>query len=247
MYILRSGGNNPLTNETEERLKMDNKERKPINKKLYIALISCITAAIVVIVAVSLAVGLRGADEPVGPGNTVVDIPDDTDKPDDTDDTDDPDDTDDTDAPDEPTVTVPEYSLPLSDCVLGAACSLEELVWSDTLQWYATHNGADFTAEAGTAVASVHDGEVESVGYTTRDGYTVTVAQTDGYTAVYKSLSADIPVEEGQTVAMGDTIGYVSDSMTSEQNAGAHLHLEILDGSGNYVDPMTLLDDATEK
>ena len=45
----------------------------------------------------------------------------------------------------------------------------------------------------------------------------------------------------------GDAIGTVSDSMTSEQNDGAHLHLEILDDKGNYVDPLTLLPEGTDK
>lgn len=228
-----------------------NKERKPINKKLYIALISCIVAAIIAVIAVSLAVGLSRPDDQTGPGN-VIDTPSDPDDndqedPGNTDGPDEPDEPDEPDKPDEPTVTEPTYTLPLADCVLGAECSLDELVWSDTLHWYSTHNGADFTADEGAAVGAILDGEVTATGYTTQDGYTVTIKQTDGYTAVYKSLSADVTVEAGDVVASGDTIGYVSDSMTSEQNDGPHLHLEMLDAEGNYVDPMTLLGEAEEK
>ncbi len=228
-----------------------NKERKPINKKLYIALISCVVAAIIAVIAVSLAVGLSRPDDQTGPGN-VIDTPSDPDDndqedPGDTDGPDEPDEPDEPDKPDEPTVTEPTYTLPLADCVLGAECSLDELVWSDTLHWYSTHNGADFTADEGAAVGAILDGEVTATGYTTQDGYTVTIKQTDGYTAVYKSLSADVTVEAGDVVASGDTIGYVSDSMTSEQNDGPHLHLEMLDAEGNYVDPMTLLGEAEEK
>ena len=232
-----------------------NKERKPMSKKMYITLIVCIAAAIVAIITVSLAVGLtRNPDTPTPPGSGIEvpddpDLNDDADKPDVPDD-DDQDDNDDSDMPDdddEPTITEPEYTLPMSNCVLGSECSLDELVWSNTLHWYSTHNGADFTAEEGAAVGAIHDGEVTSVGYTTQDGYTVSIAQTDGHTAVYKSLSADIAVEVGDIVAMGDVIGYVSDSMASEQNDGPHLHLEILDSVGNFVDPMTLLGEASEK
>ncbi len=219
----------------------NNNEKKPINKKAYIAAIICIAAAIIAIVAVSLAVGLtRGGDTPAPGGDPVIDVPapDDDEKPDDTEDPDEP---------DEPTVTTPEYTLPLSECVLGSACSLEELVWSDTLHWYATHNGTDFTAEAGAPVLAIYDGEVTEVGYSTQDGYTVTVAQTDGFTSVYKSLSAETAVETGDTISAGDTLGYVSDSMTSEQNSGPHLHLEMTDAEGNLIDPMTKLDSASEK
>ena len=55
-----------------------NKERKPINKKLYIALISCVVAAIIAVIAVSLAVGLSRPDDQTGPGN-VIDTPSDPD------------------------------------------------------------------------------------------------------------------------------------------------------------------------
>ena len=54
-----------------------NKERKPINKKLYIALIVCIVAAIAAILAVSLAVGLSGGSEPVEQPGGIVETPDD--------------------------------------------------------------------------------------------------------------------------------------------------------------------------
>ena len=77
--------------------------------------------------------------------------------------------------------------------------------------------------------------------------YVVTIEQSDGLTAIYKSLSADTLVEEGDAVTTGTPIGYVSDSMTSEQNDGAHLHLEMKDADGGYVDPMTKLPDGTEK
>ena len=214
-----------------------NKENKPVNKKLYVILLACAIAAIIAVVAVSLAVGLRGADKPAGPISG-TETPDDSEEPDDAEDPDEP---------DEPTATVPEYKMPIASYTLGQLCSLDELVWSDTLKWYATHNGTDFLAESGTEVCAIYDGEVTEVRYTTQDGYTVTVAQTDGYTAVYKSLGSDVAVEAGNTVAAGDAIGTVSDTMASEQNEGAHLHLEMIDSLGGYVDPLTLLPEGTDK
>lgn len=237
MYIFIQQGYNPLANKTEEPCKM-NKETKQVNKKLYIILLACTIAAIIAIVAISLAVGLSGTDKPQDPIGG-IDTPEDPD--------DKPEDPDDPDDPDEPTVTVPEYGMPVASYTLGKLCSLDELIWSDTLHWYATHNGTDFLAESGTAVGAVYDGEVTEVRYTTQDGYTVTIAQTDGHTAVYKSLGADVSVEAGDVLSTGDAIGTVSDSMTSEQNDGAHLHLEILDDKGNYVDPLTLLPEGTDK
>ncbi|MBR6789175.1 MAG: peptidoglycan DD-metalloendopeptidase family protein, partial [Clostridia bacterium] len=65
--------------------------------------------------------------------------------------------------------------------------------------------------------------------------------------ATYKSLSADTLVEVGDVVTTGTPIGYVSDSMTSEQNDGAHLHLELVDANGEFVNPMNKLPEGTEK
>ena len=223
----------------------NNNEKKTVNKRAYIAAIICIAAAIIAIVAISLAVGLTrdsSTPEPSG-GDPTITIP----APDDNEEPEEPDEPEEPEEPDEPTVSTPTYALPLSECVVGNACSLDELVWSDTLHWYSTHNGTDFVAEEGTPVLAASDGTVTYVGYSTQDGYTVTVEQTDGYTAVYKSLSADTVAETGNTIAAGDVLGYVSDSMTSEQNSGPHLHLEMINADGVLVDPMTLLGNATEK
>ena len=150
----------------------NNNEKKTVNKRAYIAAIICIAAAIIAIVAISLAVGLTrdsSTPEPSG-GDPTITIP----APDDNEEPDDNDDKDDSDEPDEPTVSTPTYALPLSECVVGNACSLDELVWSDTLHWYATHNGTDFVAEEGTPVLAASDGTVTYVGYSTQDGYTYT-------------------------------------------------------------------------
>ena len=196
----------------------NNNEKKTVNKRAYIAAIICIAAAIIAIVTISLAVGLtRDSSAPEPSGGDPTIT---IPAPDDNEEPDDNDDKDDSDEPDEPTVSTPTYTLPLSECVV---------------------------AEEGTPVLAVSDGTVTYVGYSTQDGYTVTVEQTDGYTAVYKSLSADTVAETGSTIAAGDVLGYVSDSMTSEQNSGPHLHLEMINADGVLVDPMTLLGNATEK
>ena len=211
------------------------------NKKLYIALLICSVVAIIAIVATSIIIGLNaGKDTPVvdNPGGDVQQ-PEDPNKPDDVDPN--PDDPNTPDVPDEPTGGEVVYGNPISSYTAGQEFNITELVWSNTLHWYATHNGTDFMADAGSIVTSVCDGTVKSVKYTTQDGYVITIENSDGNTAIYKSLSADTLVEEGAAVVKGAQIGYVSDSMSGEQNDGPHLHLEILDKNGEYLDPMTLL------
>lgn len=230
--------------------------RKP-SKKFYIILLSGTVVAILAVVAVSLMIGLGVWKSPDNSGETPVDNPIDNpgDNPSDTptDDpggspTDDPGDshTDDpggtpADNPSDTPVDTTTYKLPLSSYTIGKECSLSTVVWSSTLRWYETHNGTDFMAEKNTPVMAVYDGTVTQKGYTTQDGYVVSILQADGITATYKSLSSDIVVEVNDTVTAGMTIGYVSDSMASEQNDGAHLHLEMKDAENNFIDPMTKL------
>lgn len=223
-----------------------NNENKKANKKLYIALLICTVVAVIAIIATSIILGVTsssGPEDPITPGITDPTDPD-KNKPNEPDDTNKPDEPNE---PDEPTTTKPEYGMPIASYELGQECVLTELVWSNTLHWFSTHNGTDFTAEAGAQVKAVYDGKVTSVKYTTQDGYVITIEQSDGLIAKYKSLSADTLVEEGTTVTTGTPIGYVSDSMTSEQNDGAHLHLELTDANGDYIDPMTKLPAGSEK
>lgn len=226
-----------------------NKNSQKQNKKLFIALIVCAIAAIIAVLTVSIVLGVNAANEPIdNPGGIIDDNNnnnnnDNTDNDDNNDDNNDNDDNnnDNDDNDDDEANTSAPYELPLSEFELGQSFNITEVVWSETLQWYTTHNGTDFIAEAGTVVTSISAGTVTSAKYTTQEGYVVTIEATDGNTIIYKSLSTDILVEEGDTVTVGTNLGYVSDSMSSEQNVGPHLHLEILDENGEYVDPITLL------
>lgn len=91
----------------------------------------------------------------------------------------------------------------------------------------------------GSVVKAVYDGKVVKVETTTLEGGVVTIEQTDGLIAVYKSLS-EIKVKEGDNVKSGDEIGKVDSVMIIESADGAHLHLE-MKKSGEYVDPMAYL------
>lgn len=225
-----------------------NKENKK-NKKTLIALvviaIAVTIAIIITTVLISLNSGSKNSDIIDNPSNPVEpDKPDDSkpdvpDKPDDN--------KPDVPGDDTPTLVEVKYGAPLLSYSIGQEFNIDEVVWSDTLKWYATHNGTDFKANKGDIVTAVYGGTVESVKYTTQNGYVITIKQTDGNTAQYMSLSSDILVEEGASVSKGTQIGYVSDSMSNEQNDGAHLHLEITDADGQWIDPMSMLPAATDK
>ena len=58
---------------------------------------------------------------------------------------------------------------------------------------------------------------------------------TDDLVVVYKGLSSDIAVKEGDTVKKGQEIGKAT-SMLTEKADGVHLHLELLE-KNKLVDP----------
>ena len=220
------------------------KETTKKQKNLYIILLICTVAVIITAVTLSLVFGLRGETplppddpgiggpvDPVDPG-APIDPVDPVDPGGPVDPVD----------PGDPVDTDPEifYEMPLTSYTLGQSFSIDTLVWSNTLKWFQTHNGTDFLAEKGTPVRSVYSGTVGSVGYSNLDGYYVVINLDSGVTAVYKSLTADITVSEGDTVRAGAVIGAVGDSMASEQNEGPHLHLEMTQ-NGAYLDPMAML------
>lgn len=224
-----------------------NKENKK-SKKTLIALIAIALAVVIAVVITTIAVS-------VGNNNDVIDDSSGPSTPADPSDPADPSKPSDpadppnlpSDPDDETTSGAISYGSPLISYTLGQEFNVSEMVWSNTLKWYSTHNGTDFKTDKGAVVSAIYGGTVDSIAYTTQYGYVITVNQTDGYTAQYMSLSNDIFVEEGDSVSKGTQLGYVSDSMSNEQNDGAHLHLEITDANGDFVDPMSLISPSEEK
>ena len=105
--------------------------------------------------------------------------------------------------------------------------SMETLSYNDTTRDWRVHNGVDIAAEEGTPVGAAADGTV----YTTYEdetlGHTVVIRHEGGYTTRYSSLSDQIPVSAGETVTMGQTIGYVSGTALVETAMGSHVHFSV--------------------
>ncbi len=138
-----------------------------------------------------------------------------------------------------------QYVMPLSEYTLGKDFS-DKLVYNQTLKQWRTHNGVDFLAEKGTDVVAIMDGKVLSIENTTLEGTVITIEQIDGITAIYKSLSAEVNVEEGATVNAGDKLGTVDLTMATEKKEGSHLHLE-MKKDGEYLSPLEYLPEGADK
>lgn len=108
-----------------------------------------------------------------------------------------------------------------------SAYAMDCLSYNETTRDWRTHNGIDLAAEAGAPVGAAADGTV----YTTYEddalGYTVVIRHTGGYTTRYSSLREDLCVQPGDTVTLGQTIGYAGDTALVETVMGSHVHFSV--------------------
>ena len=105
--------------------------------------------------------------------------------------------------------------------------SMEALSYNQTTRDWRVHNGVDLAAEAGAEVKAAADGEVYTVFEDDAMGTTVVIRHADGYTTKYASLAENVSVKPGDTVTMGQVIGYASDSAIVESTLGAHVHFGV--------------------
>ena len=112
----------------------------------------------------------------------------------------------------------------------------ENLVYSNTLKEWVTHNGIDIKAEKTTVVKASADGTIKSIKNDPRYGITVVIEHVNGYSTIYSNLLTAEFVKEGEKVKQGQTIGTVGNTATFEIADETHLHFEILKDD-LYVDP----------
>ncbi len=99
------------------------------------------------------------------------------------------------------------------------------------------HNGVDFRATIGTKIKSAGSGIIKGVGDTdvvcpgASWGKWVLIDHGNGLSTIYGHMSLT-KVTEGQTVFVGDTIGY---SGNSGYSTGPHLHLTVYASEGVQV------------
>ena len=99
------------------------------------------------------------------------------------------------------------------------------------------HAGTDFAAPAGTPIYAAASGYVQVAGWSSGGYGNYVIIQHDGtYSTLYGHM-ASVAVSAGQTVSVGQTIGYVGSTGFS---TGFHLHFEVR-VNGTKVDPMKYL------
>lgn len=116
-----------------------------------------------------------------------------------------------------------------------------ELIRSETLGVWKTHDGVDIAADSGTQVKSMNRGEVTKIWQDALWGNCITIDHGDGIIGHYYNLSAAITVEEGDTVESGQVIGAIGDTAQIEAAQPSHLHFG-LKRSGEWIDPISFID-----
>ena len=112
-----------------------------------------------------------------------------------------------------------------------------ELVKSETLNLWQTHDGVDISGETGAEVKAAGEGVVLNIWEDPLWGICVSVDHGDGYVSGYCGLDVSVPVTIGQEVACGDVIGKVGNTAECECALPSHLHFEVKK-DGEYIDPM---------
>ena len=132
-----------------------------------------------------------------------------------------------------------EFDWPIKGDILKAF-SVDNLLYSSTLQEWTVHNGIDIKAEKTSVVSSAADGTVKAIKNDPRYGLTVIIEHDDGFKTVYSNLLTSEFVVEGEKISKGQTIGTVGNSANFEVADESHVHFELLK-DGEYVDPMFYL------
>ncbi len=129
---------------------------------------------------------------------------------------------------------------PVSGEVL-AQYSMDALTYNQTTRDWRVHDGMDIAAEAGTPVTAAADGTVYTVYEDDTMGMTVVIRHQGEYTTKYSSLDQEVTVASGDTVKMGQTIGYVGSTAMLENGIGDHVHFSV-SCNGALIDPADFLD-----
>jgi murein DD-endopeptidase MepM/ murein hydrolase activator NlpD len=118
--------------------------------------------------------------------------------------------------------------------------AMDCLSYNPTTRDWRVHNGIDIAAAAGTKVTAAADGKVYTVYEDEALGTTVVVRHEGGFVTMYASLDKQVDVKAGDTVALGQTLGYVGNSALLETAVGDHVHFCVTQNDKS-VDPAEFL------
>ena len=105
--------------------------------------------------------------------------------------------------------------------------SVDELVFSKTLNEWCIHTGVDYEAKLGDEVKNVRDGKIKDIGFDYKYGDYILIEHNDGYESFYSNITPLDALEKGANVSKGQLLGYVAESFGFEVAEETHLHFEL--------------------
>lgn len=105
--------------------------------------------------------------------------------------------------------------------------AMDSLSYNETTRDWRVHNGVDYPGELGDPVSAAADGTVISVREDDSLGTTVVLRHTGGYETTYQNLEESVPVQLGDNVVLGQTIGSVGATALTESAIGPHVHFSV--------------------
>lgn len=129
----------------------------------------------------------------------------------------------------------PKFARPVDGEIIKKYAK-DNLVYSNTLGEWVTHNGIDIKADKTTVVKAAEAGKVQNIKNDPRYGLSVVIEHNNGYKTVYSNLLSTEFIVEGEKVNKGQAIGTVGTTSTFEVLDDPHLHFEIVKNS-EYIDP----------
>lgn len=121
-----------------------------------------------------------------------------------------------------------------------------ELVKSETLGYWQTHDGVDIKAKAGTKVVAMTNGTVTKVIEDPLFGTVIIINHGNNIEGHYYNLKKSVDVAEGDTVNSGEKIGEVGKTADAESKLPAHLHFGIKQ-NGKWIDPISFINPNSTK
>ena len=117
--------------------------------------------------------------------------------------------------------------------------NMDNTVYFPTLNVYKTSPAIAISAEAGTPVMAVANGQILSITENEETGTTVTVDMGNGYQAIYGQLK-DVPFQAEEYVSAGAVLGYVNEPTKYYTKEGTNLYFA-LQKDGTPLDPLQYL------
>lgn len=131
-------------------------------------------------------------------------------------------------------------ALPVLGKVITAH-SVDNLVYSKTLEQWSAHKGIDVSAEIGAPVKCAMNGVIEDVKIDDpKLGVVITVDHGNDIKTVYGNLSKSVSIGNGDVIKKGQIIGQVGRSAPFEIEDPPHLHFEVLK-NGKNINPQQFL------